>query len=931
MVGRTISHYKILDKLGEGGMGVVYKAEDTRLDRLVALKFLSVSERTDEEDKARFAREARAAAALDHPNICTVYEIDEVEGRSFIAMAFLKGRTVQQMVETAPVPIDAALDLAMQAAKGLAAAHQNGIVHRDIKSANLMVTNPTAGSEAQLKIMDFGLAQLTAGASKLTVEGSTLGTAAYMSPEQARGDKVDHRTDLWSLGVVFHELITGQLPFRGEYEQAIIYSILHEPPEPISSLRSGVGLELERIVNKALAKDPDDRYQSAVDLLVDLRTLRKERESIVSRITHPSHVTQAHATQAGTPTASASARMGKPAAPTMGSAGTTTQGAPSAAPHRHPFFHRRWVKFAGLGLALFVVFVAARWVPPMWDRPMGKMDGPLFGWRGRGEPPRIAPITSDAGIESFASFSPDASQIAYTWDGGSGGNSNIYVKLIDGGASLRLTDSSAIDSSPAWSPDGRNIAFLRYQRGSAGVYLVPPIGGAERKIADVRIPRRSHVLRNLAWSPDAKHLVLVEGGAAGEPGGTQLLTISSGERTAILEGRRRGGFRHSPAFSPDGRAIAFLQSVGLSADDIYIVRLDQDLQAAGEPRRVTEDEARIDGLVWAVDGESIIFSSERNGQRGLWRVPARGGRIFPLPGAGEGARLPAVSADGSKLAYTRSMRDLNIWRQSLAGDTEPEPLIRSTRLDHLPRYSPDGRRIAFISDRTGSMQLWVADNDGTNALQLTSYEGELVTLPNWSADSRRIAVQVIERDRSHIDLVNVEDRSRRRLELPEEGGIAPSWSHDGRWIYLTRRFQGVWKFPIPDGVDAGAEPVQVVAAGGFAQVSPDGKYLYLLTRGRSEGGVMRVPLDGGEESVLPIQAARGQFTVTESGIYFLGRGGDFNLFDFATGQVKTLATIEGVADGFRAASFSVSPDGRSLLFVRNDRNEADLMLIENLR
>ena len=470
MVGRTISHYKILDKLGEGGMGVVYKAEDTRLDRLVALKFLSVSERTDEEDKARFAREARAAAALDHPNICTVYEIDEVEGRSFIAMAFLKGRTVQQMVETAPVPIDAALDLAMQAAKGLAAAHQNGIVHRDIKSANLMVTSPTAGSEAQLKIMDFGLAQLTAGASKLTVEGSTLGTAAYMSPEQARGDKVDHRTDLWSLGVVFHELITGQLPFRGEYEQAIIYSILHEPPEPISSLRSGVGLELERIVNKALAKDPDDRYQSAVDLLVDLRTLRKERESIVSRITHPSHVTQAHATQAGTPTASASARMGKPAAPTMGSAGTTTQGAPSAAPHRHPFFHRRWVKFAGLGLALFVVFVAARWVPPMWDRPMGKMDGPLFGWRGRGEPPRIAPITSDAGIESFASFSPDASQIAYTWDGGSGGNSNIYVKLIDGGASLRLT--------------------------------APPLRQAHRRrgrTQDRRRPdsRRSHVLRQL--------------------------------------------------------------------------------------------------------------------------------------------------------------------------------------------------------------------------------------------------------------------------------------------------------------------------------------------------------------------------------------------------------------------------------------------------
>ena len=921
MVGRTISHYKIIEKLGEGGMGVVYKAEDTRLDRLVALKFLPVSERADEEHKARFAREARAAAALDHPNICTVYEIDEVEGRSFIAMAFLKGRTVQQLVETAPMPIGDALDLAMQAAKGLAAAHQNGIVHRAIKSANLMVTSPTAGSEAQLKIMDFGLAQLTAGASKLTVEGATLGTAAYMSPEQARGDKVDHRTDLWSLGVVLYEMATGQLPFRGEYEQAVTYSILHEPPEPISGLRSGVGLELERIVTKALAKDPDDRYQTAVDLLVDLRTLKKERESGISQIAHPSHISQAQVTQAGAPTVSASTRIGEPAAPVTDSTESTPPGTPSAAPELQPFFRRRWVKFAGLGLALFVVFVAARWVPPMWDRPMGKGAGSPFGWRGRGEPPRIVPITSDAGMESFASFSPDASQIAYTWDGGSGGNSSIYVKLIDGGASLRLTDGAALDSSPAWSPDGRHIAFLRYQRGPAGVYLVPPIGGPERKIADVRIPRRSHVLRNLAWSPDAQYLALIDGGARGEPGGIHLLTINSGERTAILEGRQRRGFRHSPAFSPDGRALAFLQSAGLSADDIYIVRLDQDLRAAGEPRRVTEDEARIDGLVWAADGESIIFSSERNGRRGLWRVPARGGRIFPLPGAGEGARLPALSADGRKLAYTRSMRDLNIWRQSLEGKTEPELLIRSTRLDHLPRYSPDGRLIAFISDRTGSVQLWVADSDGTNALQLTSYDGELVTLPSWSADSRRIAVQVIERD-----------RSRCRLELPEEGGIAPSWSHDGHWIYVSRRRQGVWKFPVPEGADTGAEPGQVVAEGGFAQESPDGKYLYVLTRGRGEGGMVRVPLDGNEEeTVVPVQAARGQCAVTKSGIYFLGREGRFNLFDLESGQVKTLATIEGVAGGFPAPSFSVSPDGSSVLFVRNDRDEADLELIKNLR
>ena len=887
MVGRTISHYKILAKLGEGGMGVVYKAEDTKLDRLVALKFLTLSERAGHEERARFEREARAAAALDHPNICTVYEIDEAEGRSFIAMAFLKGRTVQQMVETSPVPIDDALDFGMQAAKGLAAAHESGIVHRDIKSANLMVTSATAGSEAQLKIMDFGLAQLAAGVSRLTVKGSTLGTAAYMSPEQARGDKVDQRTDLWSLGVVLYEMLTGQLPFRGEYEQAIVYSILHERPEPISSLRSGVGLELERIVNKALAKHAEDRYQSALDLLVDLRTLNKERDSGASRVVSSSQVT--HAGRALPTTSTAVREAVAPSSP-----GSSDPDVESGTLERRPFWRKTWVRLAGLALALFVVFVAARWAPPIWRGPMGKGPG-ARPWIRRGpvEPPRVLPITSDAGTELFASFSPDASQVVYTWDGAARDNVDLYVKVIDGGASLRLTTHEAVDTSPAWSPDGRQIAFVRHQRRAAAVYLIPPFGGAERKLADVRIPRRSQVLRNLAWTPDAKHLVVVEGGSPREPGGIFLLAVDTGERNVILQSGPRGGFRHSPAFSPGGRALAFVQTAGLTADDIYIARLDENLGIRGEPRRVTEEEMRIDGLAWTPDGASIIFSSERNGRGGLWRVSRRGGRISPVPGAGEGARLPAMSSDGGQLAYTRSMRDLNIWRLDLSDAAAgPQPILRSTRQDHFPRYSPDGQRIAFVSDRTGSMQVWVADSDGTNAVQLSSYDGELVALPNWSWDSRRIAVQVVERDRSHIDLLNLEDRSRQRLELPEDGGIAPSWSHDGQWIYVTRRFQGVWKLPVPNTASGESEPVRVVAEGGFAQESPDGKYLYVLARGRGEPSIVRMAVDGGGETTLPVEAARGQYAVARSGLYLLGRGGRLNLYEFSTGRVRTLATLD---------------------------------------
>ena len=274
MVGQTISHYRVLAKLGEGGMGVVYKAEDTKLQRPVALKFLPSKLLGDEEAKARFLREARAAAALQHPNICTVYEIDEADGYTFIVMAYLEGEELRKHIETGPLSLDRLLDIAIQVAQGLQEAHSKGVVHRDIKPANIM--DSTTG---QVVLMDFGLAQIASAASKLTREGTTVGTSAYMSPEQTTGEKTDHRTDIWALGVVLYEMATGQAPFQGHYEQAIVYSILQEAPEPITALRTGIPLELERVANKCLAKRADERYQTVSDLLADLGALKRSRES----------------------------------------------------------------------------------------------------------------------------------------------------------------------------------------------------------------------------------------------------------------------------------------------------------------------------------------------------------------------------------------------------------------------------------------------------------------------------------------------------------------------------------------------------------------------------------------------------------------------------------------------------------------------------
>ncbi len=279
MIGKTISHYKILEKLGEGGMGVVYKAEDTKLKRTVALKFLPPHISESGEEKERFIHEAQSASALNHPNITTIHEIDEFEGQMFIVMEYCEGRTLKQMIEKETLSIKKVLDIGIQVCEGLTAAHKKEIVHRDIKSDNIMLT-----PRGQVKIMDFGLAKLK-GATKLTKTRSTLGTLAYMSPEQAQGEEVDQRSDIFSFGVVLYELLTGKLPFAGEHQAAVIYSIINEEPQPIARFNNQVSTKLEDMVFKALAKDEEERYQHADELLADLRKERKNLEYVKTGVT----------------------------------------------------------------------------------------------------------------------------------------------------------------------------------------------------------------------------------------------------------------------------------------------------------------------------------------------------------------------------------------------------------------------------------------------------------------------------------------------------------------------------------------------------------------------------------------------------------------------------------------------------------------------
>ena len=886
MTGQTISHYKILEKLGEGGMGVVYKATDTKLERTVTLKFLAADRLENEEHKARFRREARAAAALDHPNICTVYEIDEADGQTFLAMPYLEGSTVSQKVKQRPLKLDEALDIAIQAGEGLRAAHAKGIVHRDIKSANLMVS-----PQGQVKIMDFGLAQ-AADQSLLTKTETLLGTPVYMSPEQAQRLPTDRRTDIWSLGIVIYEMLIGRTPFEGEREQAVLYGIVQEEPEPITSQRARVPLDLDWVVSKALAKDAGERYQHIDEMLVDLRAVARQVAE-------------------GSDTARPSKR------PT-----TKVQREAPARARR-----RRLASALGIAAAVVVLTMAGLAVRNF----LPTTEAPL-------EPLRPVPLTSYPGGECCPTFSPDGNQVAFSWVGEEQDNLDVYVKVVGQDPPLRRTTHPAWDASPVWSPDGRQIAFLRGfpEAGEKmGLYLISPLGGRERKLAETRIPSTYQLGSCLAWSPDSRWLAVCDW-AEDSPGPTLsvfLLSVDSGQRRRLTRPPEDKGIGDiMPAFSPDGRTLVFSRYGSGLRSDLYLLDLDEDLNPRGEPRRRTFMEQIIGGQ-FTSDGRDIVFSAaSMSDSSGLWRVPVSGTPSPERLPFGEVGIWPQLSRQGNRLAYTVPNLNMNIYRLNLPvadGVTGTAvKLISSSRWDLQPRYSPDGNRIAFVSRRSGASEIWTCDSDGSNPVQLTSL-GALTGYPRWAPDGKSIGFSSDAEGHFDVYVVDAEGGAARRLTSDPSYEAEPAWSRNGEWIYFTsNRNENYQNFKMP----AGGGPAQVVTAGRPQSMeSPDGKWFY-FTRGPNRS-VWRMPVGRGseEDAELVLESAhQGLYEVVEGGVYFVppSKGSDFSLqfLRFATGAVEPIHDFERPV-----GKMSVAPDGRSILFVQAEPFEADLMLVENFR
>jgi eukaryotic-like serine/threonine-protein kinase len=885
MVGKVLAQYQICEKLGEGGMGVVWKARDTHLDRFVALKTLPAERLADPERKRRSVQEAKAASALNHANIVHIYDIAEVDGIQFISMEYVPGKTLDQLIGRKGLRLNEALKYAVQIADALAQAHSAGIIHRDLKPSNVIV-----GENGQVKVLDFGIAKLTEVATgefgktatmrapdgPSTEEGAIVGTVAYMSPEQAEGKRIDARSDIFSFGSMLYEMVTGRQAFHGDSKLSTLSAILKDDPKPVSSV-ADVPRDLEKIINRCLRKDPDRRYQTMADLKVALQELKEESES--GKLT-----------------------------------GVASAGVPAQRKSR-----RMWT-LAGTAVLLIVLIAVGFWFLRPRSHPISK----------------TVPLTSYPGRQINPAFSPDGKQVAFAWDGEQGGNFDIYIKLVDAGTPLRLTNTPANETAPAWSPDGRYIAFCRDLGERSEVWVIPALGGPERRLGESAVVDLPDWGSRLSWSPDGKFLALADRSTSASPFSLYLMSHQTGEKRRLTSAPNGYLGDIALTFSPNGKTLAFIRMRNLGTMAIYLLSLSSSGSAEGEAQRLTPDQAWIGGFDFTPDGRTIVFSSGQYANTNLWAVSAIGGKPERLVG-GENAAGISISRASNRLVYSRFSFDVNIWRipglNALDKNRAPTRFIASTLPDAEPQFSADGRKIVFTSSRSGTHSIWICDRDGLNAVELTSFDDTTVGSPRWSPDSQWVAFDSPKAGNWNVYIIRAEGGPVRQLTTGPSNNARPSWSRDGRWIYFGSNRSGawqIWKAP----ADGGAA-LQVTQKGGYEVfASFDGKFVYYAKLGPP--GIWKVPLGGGEEIQVLDHGSQGLWALTEQGIYFGEINSSFGpvlkFYRFATRQVETFKEFPKDTKIYSGSTaFSVSPDGQWIIYTQFDQASSDLMLMENYR
>lgn len=874
--GERLGPYEIVAPLGAGGMGEVYRARDGRLNREVAVKVLPAPLAQDEDRLRRFEREARAAGSLNHPNILTVHDVGQHEGRPFLVTELIEGRTLREWLRDGPLPRRKAAEVAIQLARGLAAAHERGIVHRDLKPENVIVT-----PDGRVKILDFGLATHSpAGVpgsdlselptESLTAAGSIVGTLGYLSPEQARGEELDARSDLFALGAILYEMLSGRRAFAAGSPAETLAAILTREPPPLEEQHAKLPPALARIVRHCLEKQAGERYQSARDLAFDLEQLSESGVGL--------------------------AQMPRP---------------------------RRLAPLALAALAAAAVAGA------VWLRSSRRADPPAA---------RLRQVTVAEGVEQGPAWSPDGRNLAYSAE--SGATRHIFVRDFESGAERQLTRGPHDDSQPAWSPDGQTLLFVRGRQ--AGSRLEPgdvfgpydyagSIGGDVWSI-ELATGRERWLIENAynpAPAPDGTQLAI----EASWVGGSRIwLVDAQGNNPRQLTSDASEEIQHlRPRWSGDSRLVAF-QTLARAWFDVRVVEL-----ASKRVHAVTDDALLDLGPVFDPSGRWLLFSSYRSGGLNLWRVPlARsgaptGGLQQLTTGAGQDVEV-APSPDGRRLAFAILRQNSSLWRLPVEPGSgrasgTPQQVVASTREDSRGAWSPDGQQIAFNSDRAGEMNLWLHDA-GTGATRQATHGPGGDFQPNWSPDGGSLTF--FSHRAGSADIWAVDLASGHLTQLTREPGleINPFFAPDGAHIVYQSDRSGrveVWVM----GSD-GSEQRQLTsngARGHFMRWTPDGARVVYGCLCGSTPGVASVPLAGGPPVVLEGVAGGAHLSFSPDSSRLMDvvghkaiwmsplHGSPEKVFEFEDPSVRIDYTVW-------------SPDGRYVLFDRFRPGGGDIWLLE---